>query len=1392
MPDTEKLPQKSAHSMPRKPPPKTAVPPPPNPADEPLPSTNPAVPDHLTPEQSVAYPIVAVGASAGGLEAFKLFLASLPTDTGMAFVLIQHLDPSHESMLTAILSRSTSMAVREVKHNMPVRPNHVFVIPPGTNLVFSHGLLQLAPRTEQRGQHRPVDHFMRALAEEHGYKSIGVILSGTASDGTLGMQEIKTAGGITFAQDDSAEQEGMPHSAIASGAVDFVLAPGEIARELGRIASHPLVAPAEGDLESLLARQEGTIRRVVELLRDSFGVDFTSYKRNTLNRRITRRVLLNRLTGLDEYLKVLRTTPTEAQALYHDILINVTSFFRNPESFDALKADVFPRIAAKKSRNDVLRVWTLGCSTGEEAYSLAMAYTEFAEAAEVRLPMQIFATDVNGVGIEKARSGIYPRGITQDLTPERLKRFFVETDGSYRVIKPIRDMCVFARQNVLVDPPFSRMDLIGCRNLLIYLEPVLQQKLIPLLHYSLNPNGVLWLGASETIGANRDLFQLAEQRHKFYHRLPASRRATVTLPRGRVPALEHALAREAGEHPTAVAQIDPQKEADRLVLSRYGPPGVVVDAQMEVVQFRGDTSAYLRPAAGRASLNLLKMLREGLLTGVRGAVTRSLREETLVREEGLHLRTETGIHDVTVVVMPLRAGDGRALVLFEESREPAKGEAEPIPATARGRSKEVERLRAELAATREYLQSVIEQQEAANEELQAANEEVLSTNEELQSVNEELETSKEEIESTNEEISTVNEELNQRNLDLAQSTNDLANLLGSVDMPIVLLDRNRRIRRFTPAAATALNLIGTDVGRPLRDFNLPPDMRELDDLLGAAVERNQRGEREVRDHGGRWHLMRVQPYRTDEQRTEGAVLALVDIDAIKRSVDAVAESENRFHVLADSAPVLIWVNDLGGSRFVNRAFEEFVGIPESQVRDTDWASFVHSDDRERFMDTYRRAFTGRGAFEAIARFRRSDGVYRWTKSIGVPRFTDAGEFLGYVGSTVDIGDLKDAEESLRDADRAKNEFLGTLGHELRNPLAAMRNALYLLAPVGRQDGTTGHALAVIERQMGNMVRIVDDLLDVSRITHGKIQLHAEAVDLVGAVRHSIDATEHERSRAGQAVTTTFPDDPLWVEADPARLDQILGNLLGNASKFTPEGGHIEVRIERAPARPGAPLGEAVMRIIDDGVGIEPEMLPRIFDLFVQGPRSALRMRSGVGIGLTLARRLVEMHGGSIEATSDGPSRGSEFTVRLPVSPPPSEHPHPVVAREPPPRVNRILVVDDNRDAADGMRGWLAEAGEDVRIAYDGAAALDVAREFRPQVVFLDIGLPDMSGYEVARKLRAMPGTEHVLLIAITGFGRPEDVALSREAGFDDHVTKPAEPERVLGLIGRLAARIEGE
>ena len=646
-----------------------------------LPGVNPAIEQHATPETGLPFPIVCIGASAGGLNALGDLLGALPSDLDMGIVVIQHLDPSHRSMLSEILSRATTLPVVEVQNGMPVEPRRIHVIPPNKTLVLGDGLLQLAPRFESRGQHRPIDHFMRSLAEEHGDKAIGVILSGSGNDGVLGMQEIKAAGGITFAQDDSAEHTSMPRSVVAAGATDCVLPAAEIGREIGRIGRHPYVAPAVQARPDELP-EHPAMADVIDLLKRVNGVDFLNYKRNTLRRRVTRRMVLKKIENLPEYVRLLRTDAAECEALYQDILINVTSFFRNADAYEMLKTAIFPRLTEGKSRHNPLRVWALGCATGEEAYSVAIAYTEYAEAAGVRTPIQIFATDLNGIGIEKARTGIYSKGVTQDVSPERLRRFFVEVDGSYRVSKPIRDTCVFARQNAVTDPPFSRMDLVACRNLLIYLEPVLQQKLIPMLHYALHPWGALWLGQSETVGSFRELFDVESAKHKFYFKKPGARVPIASLDLTTRPVeTSFSVPRDFGARPLLGRGPDPMRDAERVLLARYAPAGVLIDNDLEILQFRGDTAPYLAPGPGRASLNLLKMVREGLLVGVRAAIQRARHDMAPARADDLRVQSGNGPRKVDVVVLPVKNSGGATpsfLVLFEPSA------AAPADTKARG------------------------------------------------------------------------------------------------------------------------------------------------------------------------------------------------------------------------------------------------------------------------------------------------------------------------------------------------------------------------------------------------------------------------------------------------------------------------------------------------------------------------------------------------------------------------------------------------------------------------------------------------------------------------------------------------------------------------------------
>jgi two-component system CheB/CheR fusion protein len=859
-----------------------------NPTPETEPLTNPA------PErgdgratEGLPFPVIGVGASAGGLEAFIDLLGALPPNPGMAFLFVLHLEPHRKSRLAEILSGVTSMPVCEATERVAVEPNHVYLIPPDKNIALADGTITLSPRPPARGHNMPADHLFRSLAAIQKSRAIGVILSGGATDGTLGFQAIKAEAGITFAQDpQSARQPSMPRSAAADGHVDYILPPQEIARQLLLLRRHPYNNELTTAREPLPETGDA-LNEILKLMRGSSNVDFTHYKRSTILRRIQRRMALRNLELVAEYLQLLREDATELHSLYQDFLIRVTQFFRDPAAFEALKEKVFPELVRGRSGDVPIRLWVAGCATGEEVYSLAICLLEYLGGHADKLAIKILATDLSDAALDKARAGVYIDNIEIDVGQERLRRFFARVDGHYHISKSVRDLCVFSRHNMAADPPFSRLDLVSCRNVLIYMDAALQKRVLPVLHYSLNAKGFLFLGASESIGSFTDLFEPVDAKQRIFMKKFAT--AVAPLDFSAFPALDGPGRRPPREEGGALwTALEVQKEADRVVLSRYAPVGVVVDEVGTVVQFRGRTIAFLEPAPGMASLDLLRMLREGLLGDVRTALNQAKSENTPVTKEGVRLIEGNQVRHVRLDVIPFKvppSGVRFFLVLFEEM--PATAAAKPAAPTeppALGTDQQVVQIQQELAAVREYLQSVIEEQETTNEELKSANEEILSSNEELQSTNEELQTAKEEAQSANEELATVNDELNHRNTDLARVNNDLINLLGGVNIPIVMVSHDLRIRRFTPQAEKVFNLIPTDVGRPISDIKPNLNLVDLSQLIGTVIDSLAPFEGEVRDKEGRSYFLRIRPYVTLEQKIDGASVVLLEIDAIKKGL----------------------------------------------------------------------------------------------------------------------------------------------------------------------------------------------------------------------------------------------------------------------------------------------------------------------------------------------------------------------------------------------------------------------------------------------------------------------------------------------------------------------------
>lgn len=841
------------------------------------------------------FPVVGIGASAGGLESFVQFLEHLPPDTGMAFVFVQHLSPEHESALSHILGRATAMTVREARHGLEIRPNEVYVIPPGSTMTLAGRRLLLSPRDSGEAPQLSIDDFFVSLAE-HEQRAIGVVFSGNAADGTHGLEAIKAAGGVTFAQDKSAQYDSMPRNAIAAGCVDYVLPPAAVARELVRLAGHAYFQPGRSARAPAFSRSETgpeprsrdserAMTTIIDLVQKHSGIDFQLYKPNTIQRRISRRMLLRRKDSLEVYARFLSKDAAELKALCGDLLISVSSFFRDAAAFDFIKKNVFAAMIAE--RREKVRIWTIGCASGQEAYSLAMIFLE--AAARVSHPpprLQIFGTDLNETLLNRARRGLYPKSLMQGVSPARLKNFFVEEPGGYRVTKALRDMCIFGRQDILNGPPFSRMDFVSCRNLLIYIDPLAQKRVFPTLHYALRPGGHLFLGASESVGAFSNLFEAVDRRHKIFLRKSTPTPALALPLRQRAETDPDASQEGPPAFPASRPELQAHYKADRILMNQFVPPAVLVDAGLNVLEFRGTTDPYLTSPRGKASFHLLKLAREWLVMPLRSALEQARRRNQPAHRDKIQIgrgATQT----VDLLVIPLTNLKERFfLVVFGHRRPPptplAAGSNDIVaPGEAgqrqlRRRNLELER---ELREMRDYLHSLQQQHDMAQDQLQASIEEAQSTNEELQTVNEELETSKEELESGNEELITVNEEMVFRVGELNRLNSDLTDFHVSADTAILMLNRELCVERFTPAAEKLFNLLPADVGRPVRGIRHNLEFEDLEGFARGIVARRTTPERLVRDKDGRWHLLRARP-RVAAGQVVGAVLVLFDVDVV--------------------------------------------------------------------------------------------------------------------------------------------------------------------------------------------------------------------------------------------------------------------------------------------------------------------------------------------------------------------------------------------------------------------------------------------------------------------------------------------------------------------------------
>jgi two-component system CheB/CheR fusion protein len=1190
------------------------------------------------------FPIVGVGASAGGLDAFQKFFSTMPADSGVAFVLIQHLDPTRGSLTAELVGAHTAMRVVEAKDRMPVEPNRIYVIPPNKYLSLHAGALRLTAPDAPRSLRMAVDFFFHSLADDGREDAIGIILSGTGTDGSLGLKEIKSAGGMTMVQDpDTAQHDGMPRSAVATGSADYVLPAEQMADALLRYVRHAAIAATPTNAAP--PPPPGVLLSAVQLICAHTKLDFSGFKTATLRRRIHRRMSLRRLQRMSAYVDVLRTDPAEVVALSKDLMIGVTSFFREPAAWQTLQERAIRSLIATRPAHVPLRVWVPACATGEEAYSIAIVLLEEIAAAGKNFPLQVFATDVDADALETGRAGSYPEGIEAHVSPERLTRFFVKDGPRYRVTKALREAVMFAPQSLLTDPPFSRLDLISCRNLFIYLEPAAQERLIPLLHFALVPDGYLFLGSAEGIGTHADLFEAVVKKHRIYRRIGSPREET----RFPVAAIPFALQ---GSTKSAPPSERLAVHAPRLLLERYAPACVIIDRNAEILYFHGRTADYLTQPSGPPTRDLTALVRNGLRSHLRAAVRESVAQKRTVVVTGQHVRRGETFHGVTTTIEPLTAGTEVHplwLVSFEDEATAAHTARVPLVADA-AEGTVVSQLEHELKTTKDELQQTIE-------DLKSANEELMSVNEELQSSNEEMETSKEELQSLNEELTTTNGQLESKLTELEAAHNDLDNLLISTNIATIFLDTELRIRRFTPAANGLFNLIPSDLGRALADVTQKfTDPNLLSDV--AAVLRGQLPANvEVCAHDGRWYVRQVLPYRTRAGQTEGVVVTFSDVAA-----EALREARRYAESIVDTVREPLVVLDEDAQ--VISANESFYNVFRVAKEQTEGRSLYELGHGEWNIPRLRTLlgevlpqqhvlndFEVTHAFESIgmrtmllnARVLRRGGERPDLILLAIEDVTRRNSDHEALRAN-ELRQRMEEQVRLRQAELAHGLRITTIGelasglaHELNQPLSAIANGVEACARYVRAGkGPRTKLLSLLDDAAAESLRAAE-IVEHLRGFIQKGQPRLERADLREIARVVPRLVAYEMERARITFELGSCARPLGIRADRIQIEQVVVNLLQNAIDAVREirSGPRVIRLEVRSVK-----GTAELAVTDTGRGLSAEAAERLFDPFFT------TKAQGLGMGLAISRSIIEAHHGKIWVEhADG--RGTTVRFALP-------------------------------------------------------------------------------------------------------------------------------------------------
>ena len=1325
--------------------------------------------------------VVGLGASAGGLEALSRLFDALPPDTGMAFVLIQHLDPTHSSMMVGLLAGHTTMKVLEAADGMPVERDHVYVIPPGFYLSIREGALRLTNPRERHGARMAFDFFLRSLAEDCGARAICAVLSGTGADGSVGLRAIRDKGGLVIVQDPKdAAHDGMPRSAILTGAADLILPAAEIPAALVK-HRHKSIRQAHLEPERATpAPSDGVpLAEIIDLLRAHTAHNFALYKEGTVLRQIERRMAMASIKDLGLYLDAIRHEPLEIDRLAKDMLINVTRFFRDEKTFEVLAETIIPELIRQQPLDMPIRIWDAGCSTGEETYSIAMLFLEEIASTKRSVKLQVFASDIDDDALAIARNGLYPESIRKDVSPARLERFFVKEDHNYSVTRELREMVVFTTQDLLADAPFSRLDLVSCRNVLIYLRPEVQEKVLSLFHFALRENGILVLGASEAIGDFGDRFEPISKRHRIFRHLGRSRPGEVVFPiaPGEGARTTPPPARKAR---SAAPRTDTGALARQGLLDLYAPASVMINPRYECLYYSGPIDRYLKVAAGEASRDLFAMARDGLRTRLRAAVHQASREQVRVALGGAQMDRNGEAVAVSVAVQPIQTEDAKFL-LVSFSDEPERKKSGKKAAEAADPSRVVQ-LEQELDATRKELESAIHDLGETNDELTATNEDALSVNEELQSTNEELETSKEELQSLNEELTALNSQLNETIEHQRATANDLRNTMNSSEIAMLFLDGNLKIRLFTPAAKTMFRVIASDIGRPLTDLARRINDPHLLNDAGAVLDGHVPPSREVEADSGAWYTRRIVPYRTQDEQVEGVVITFADISERKNAERAIeaARSYSDSIINTISQPLIVLDEKLcvmSASPSFYNAFLVEPGETVGRQLDAVADGRFHNAALRDFLDRLRRGEPVIEDHQIDVELPRQGVRSLLVNALEIREDPLAGRRI--LVTIDDITERKRSSEVLEAAKRVaeqaslgKSRFLAAASHDLRQPLQTLSLLRGILAK-RIKDQTGLRLIAKLEETLSAMSGMLNTLLDINQLEAGIVR--PEIAEFPIATLLDRLQTEFAYHVTTKQLGWRVVASGLNVRSDPRLLEQTLRNLLANAVKYTERG-----KVLLGCRRRGDKLR---VEVWDTGIGIPAGQLGAIFEEFHQLDNAARERSRGIGLGLSIVQRVSDLLGHAVDVRS-WPGRGSVFAIEVPLTENERRLPRGATRAEAIARTTGAILIVEDDPAVREMLEMLFEGDGHRTTAVAGAneaLALAARGALLPDVIIADYNLPgDLTGAEVIARLRDSLRRE-IPAIILTGDISSDTLRKIADAGCV-YLSKPAEPEMLTQQI----------